>query len=284
MPGILEIEADLEAATLVVTFDAAQTSKEDIIQTVEDLGYTVVGEYPPLRRITMPALNFAFAFTAGMLATVNPCGWAMLPSLIAYYLGVGDDDFAARSIPARLREGLGVGALVTVGFLTVFTLMGAVITFGLRFLVRYLPLGTIFVGAALTLLGVWLFFGGKLPFSLPGFTPEKARSPKAMYTFGLAYGLVSLSCTLPVFLAVVGASIPQNTWLNVVLMFIAFGAGMSIVLMSLVVSLALFKQGIVQKARTLLPYVHRIGAALLVLAGLYLLWYQGRYLPVILGG
>ncbi len=232
----------------------------------------------------MPSLNLAFAFTAGMLATVNPCGWAMLPSLIAYYLGVEDDDFEARPAAARLGEALGIGALVTLGFLTVFTVMGAVITFGVRFLVRYLPLGTIFIGALLTLIGLWLLLGGKLPLALPVFSPQRARSPKAMYTFGLAYGLVSLSCTLPVFLAVVGVSIPQNTWLNIALTFTAFGLGMAVVLISLSISLALFKQELAKKARNLLPYVHRIGAVLLVLAGLYLLWYQGRYLSVILGG
>jgi len=232
----------------------------------------------------MPSLNLAFAFTAGMLATINPCGWAMLPSFIAYYLGVEEVEFQERSYGRRVREGLGIGALVTLGFLTVFTLMGAVITFGLRFLVRYLPLGSIFIGAILTLLGLWLLFGGKLPFTLPTFTPQRARSPKAMYLFGLAYGLVSLSCTLPVFLAVIGVSIPQNTWLNVALTFAAYGAGMAAVLTSLAVSLAVFRQGVAQRARRLLPYVHRLGAALLTLAGLYLLWYQGRYLPLILGG
>lgn len=231
----------------------------------------------------MPTLNLAFAFTAGMLATVNPCGWAMLPSFIAYYLGVDDEDYAKRSPAARFWEGLSVGVLITLGFLTVFTVMGAVLTFGVRFVVRYLPLGTILVGALLTLLGLWLLFGGKIPFRLPALTPEKARSPKAMYTFGLAYGLVSLSCTLPVFLVVVGVSIPQNTWLNVILMFLTFGSGMGVVLVALTASLAFFKRGIARKAH-LLPHVHRIGAALLVLAGLYLLWYQGRYLPVILGG
>ncbi len=232
----------------------------------------------------MPSLHLAFAFTAGMLATINPCGWAMLPSFIAYYLGTGEEAFAARPAAARLGEGIAAGALVTAGFLTVFTGMGAVITFGVRFLVRYLPLGSILIGALLTLLGLWLLFGGRMPFTLPAFTPEKARSPKAMYLFGLAYGLVSLSCTLPVFLAVVGVSIPQNTWLNVALTFAAYGAGMALVLTGLAVSLALFQQGLAQRARRLLPHVHRLGAALLVLAGLYLLWYQGRYLPLILGG
>jgi cytochrome c biogenesis protein CcdA len=230
----------------------------------------------------MTSLNLAFALTAGMLATVNPCGWAMLPSFIAYYLGTEDTDYGARPAVVRLREGLTTGVLVTLGFLTVFTVMGAVITFGLRFLVRYLPLGSIVIGALLTLLGLWLLFGGNLPFTLPALTPQKARSPKAIYLFGVAYGTVSLSCTLPVFLVIMGVSIPQNIWLNVALTFIAYGMGMAAVLVSLAVSLALMQQGLAQKTRALLPYVHRLGAVLLVLAGLYLLWYQGRYIETIL--
>ena len=31
---------------------------------------------------------FALAFTAGMLATVNPCGFAMLPAYLSYFLGI----------------------------------------------------------------------------------------------------------------------------------------------------------------------------------------------------
>nr|WP_290668433.1 cytochrome c biogenesis protein CcdA [Ardenticatena sp.] len=232
----------------------------------------------------MPAIDLAFAFTAGMLATINPCGWAMLPSFVAYYLGTDDTNFATQPTHTRIIEGIRTGVLITLGFLTVFTLMGSIITFGLRFLVRYLPLSSVGIGVLLTLLGVWLLLGGNLPFTFPTFTPEKARSPKAMYLFGLAYGLVSLSCTLPIFLAVVGVSLPQNTWVNVLVTFAVYGSGMAFVLTSLAISLALFKQGIAKRTRHLLPYVHRIGASLLVLAGLYLIWYQGRYLPLILGG
>ena len=35
----------------------------------------------------------ALAFTAGMVATVNPCGFAMLPAYLSYFLGIeGTDD------------------------------------------------------------------------------------------------------------------------------------------------------------------------------------------------
>lgn len=30
----------------------------------------------------------ALAFTAGMVATVNPCGFAMLPAYLSYFLGL----------------------------------------------------------------------------------------------------------------------------------------------------------------------------------------------------
>jgi len=231
----------------------------------------------------MSSLNLAFAFTAGMLATVNPCGWAMLPSFIAWHLGVDEPDFAARAPATRLLRGAAAGALVTLGFLTVFAVTGTAITLGARFLVRYLPLGAIVIGALLTLLGLRMLFGGKAPFALPLLSPRKAGAPQGMFTFGLAYGLVSLSCTLPVFLVVVGMSIPQNAWPNTALMFAAFGAGITLVLAAVSISLALFRQEVRRAARALLPHIHRLSAALLVLAGLYLLWYQGRYLPVILG-
>lgn len=230
----------------------------------------------------MAQIDLTFAFTAGMLATINPCGWAMLPAFVAYYLGVDEADYVERLWVARLSRSLLVGLLVTTGFMLVFTVMGAVITFGLRLIVRYLPLGAIFVGSILLLLGGWLFFGGHLPLSLPAFSPQRARNPKATFLFGIAYGLVSLSCTLPVFLVVVGISLPQANWVRIAVMFLTYGAGMAAVLMFLAASTALFKGGLAHRARPLLPYVHRLGALLLMAAGIYLLWYQGRYLPVIL--
>jgi len=43
----MKIKDDLNAGTLIVTFDPAQVRKEEIIQTIEDLGYTVTGTFTP---------------------------------------------------------------------------------------------------------------------------------------------------------------------------------------------------------------------------------------------
>lgn len=72
----------------------------------------------------MSQVNLVFAFTAGIFATVNPCGWAMLPSFVSYYLGSQEEEFEQRPWEERLIEGLILGGLVTMGFLLIFGLAG----------------------------------------------------------------------------------------------------------------------------------------------------------------
>ncbi|MGH2625474.1 MAG: cytochrome c biogenesis CcdA family protein, partial [Anaerolineales bacterium] len=68
----------------------------------------------------MQEFPLAFAFTAGLFAPLNPCGWAMLPSFVSYYLGTREE--GGRDVPyvTRALEGLSLGSRLTVGFLTVF--------------------------------------------------------------------------------------------------------------------------------------------------------------------
>lgn len=233
----------------------------------------------------MNELNLVFAFTAGVLATVNPCGWAMLPSFVSYYLGSREAGFEDRSLASRAREGLVLGLLVTTGFLAIFGMAGIAISAGLRAIVKWMPLAALLVGAGLVLLGLYLLAGKSLPFSLP--TPRidlQSRNPRSVLLFGIAYALASLSCTLPVFLVVVGTSLSASGLAGSAAMFLSYASGMAVVLMSVAVGAALLKGSVAEWFRGWLPYVHRAGAILLVLAGAYLIWYQGRYLPLILAG
>jgi cytochrome c-type biogenesis protein len=52
-----------------------------------------------------------FAFGAGLLATVNPCGFVMLPGLIGMQLGSGDDD--QQSPLERCADGFAVGVVLS---------------------------------------------------------------------------------------------------------------------------------------------------------------------------
>lgn len=209
----------------------------------------------------------------------------MLPSFVSYYLGSRDEGYEQRPLASRAVEGLYLGLLVTVGFLAVFGTAGIVISAGLRVVAKFIPFAALAVGVALVLIGLWLLAGRNLPFSLP--IPQlevRARNPKSVFLFGIAYAFASLGCTLPIFLAVVGASLATAGLAGSVTMFFSYAAGMATVLMSVALGAALLKGAVAQWFQPLLPYVHRLGAGLLVLAGLYLIWYQGRYLSLILSG
>ena len=77
-------------------------------------------------------IPFALAFSAGLVATINPCGFAMLPAYLSYFMGLDDDQAARTSAAGGVGRGLVVGAVVSAGFLAVFGLAGILITAGSR--------------------------------------------------------------------------------------------------------------------------------------------------------
>jgi cytochrome c-type biogenesis protein len=61
--------------------------------------------------------------------------------------------------------------------------------------------------------------------------------------------------------------------------FVAYAAGMTLVLLALTVSLGMAKQGLLRGLRKALPYVTRASGVLLLVAGAYLVhygWYERR--------
>ena len=92
-----------------------------------------------------PEGPLAIYLTLGMVATVNPCGFAMLPAYLAYFLGVDDRDAVPR---ATVATALGVAAAVAAGFLTVFALAGLAVELTSLPVYENVPWISIVIGAA----------------------------------------------------------------------------------------------------------------------------------------
>jgi cytochrome c-type biogenesis protein len=212
----------------------------------------------------------ALAFSAGLVATVNPCGFAMLPSLVSYYLGgrVSREDG-----PRRVAEGLVVGLVLTAGFMVVFGAVGAVLAAGARSFLRYVPWVTIAIGAMLVGLGVWLVAGRHLVVPIPGLRAPEGLGYRSMFAFGMAYAVGSLSCTLPVFMVVMGAGLAAGSFVGTLGVFLAYGLGMSAVLMLLCLGTAGFREYVVRRIRPLLRHMSRVSGVLLILGGGYVIYY-----------
>jgi len=216
---------------------------------------------------------FALAFTAGMVATVNPCGFAMLPAYLSSFLGLHEpeDD---RSTAASLRRALLVSAAVSLGFLVVFVILGAAIRGGAEWITDYAKYASIVIGAGLIVLGGAMLSGWRLPLSAPKLERGgRDRTLRSMFVFGVSYAVASLGCTIGPFLAVVLSGFTRDGFASGMVSIVTYGLGMAVVLTALTVTLALAKGGLLRWLRAALPYVDRVAGLFLILAGGYLVYY-----------
>ena len=216
----------------------------------------------------------AYAFTAGAVATINPCGFAMLPAYLAYYLGTSDAELESASPFARAARALRLGGILTAGFILLFGLVGLLISIGIRAIIGYMPWIGLLVGVALVLLGIWLLLGRWRGVALFNrIQVPQGQGNLGIFLYGIAFALASLSCTLPIFLVAVGSVVTTEGLAPGFLQFLSYGAGMGAVMTALTLSVAVFKGALVTYLRRWVPHVERISAVLLLGAGVYIIYY-----------
>lgn len=213
---------------------------------------------------------FALAVTAGMVATVNPCGFALLPAYLSAFVGLQDR-------PGRLGSvgrALAVSAVLTAGFVSVFGLLGMVFSGVLEQVQQYAPWFTIVFGVIVVGLGIYLLTGRELVLSLPKLERGGADGTlPSMYLFGVSYAIASLSCAIAPFLVVTSSASNADNFGSRVLTFVLYGIGMGLVITVLTVALALARAGVVTRFRELLPVINRIAGGLMVVTGAYVAYY-----------
>lgn len=221
------------------------------------------------------------AFAAGLVAALNPCGFAMLPGYLILVVrgeGAGPDEVGAATPTGLVWVGRALAATsgMALGFLTVFGLFGALTVSAAATVQRYLPYLTIVIGIALVALGIWLLSGRELALLTPRH-PGGRWAPTArlgsMYGYGVSYAIASLSCTIGPFLAVTAAGLRRGSLVGNASIYLAYIAGLTLVVGVLAVAVAAASSALVNRLRRILPYVNRISGVLLVVVGLYVGYY-----------
>jgi hypothetical protein len=106
-----------------------------------------------------------------------------------------------------------------------------------------------------------------------------------MVLFGAAYAVASLGCTIGPFLGVVvTAGFRGGSPLAGVGLFLAYAAGMALLVGSVALAVALARASFVHRLRRAAPALIRVGGAVLALAGAYVAWYGWYELRVFAGG
>jgi cytochrome c-type biogenesis protein len=220
------------------------------------------------------SVPLSIAVVAGGLATLNPCGFPLLPAYLSLYVGADEGRLPRAS--NRVAQGLLAGLLVTAGFLGVFAIVGLPIVYGAGVVADAVPWAGLAIGVLLASAGLLALARGRLGLGIRNpIQIARERGLATMILFGAGYGVASLGCTLPLFLALVGASLGADSG-DSVLVFAAYGLGMALVLTALSVAAALARQGLARGLRRLVPHMSRIAGALLLAAGAYVSYYWVR--------
>ena len=219
-------------------------------------------------------VDLAFPLAAGLIAAFNPCGFAMLPAYLAYFLG-----HELKSPPDGYQgflNGVKVSVTLSAGFVFVFALVGILTNTlisenSIEERAGYITLP---IGIILILLGLAMIRGYQPNIKIPKLHIKNFnRQLPSIFLFGVSYAIVSIGCSAPIFFITVGSSFSRDGVINGVAVFITYALGMSIVVTFLTISLALTRTMIAKNMRRILPYLSPISGLLLTGAGFFLASY-----------
>jgi cytochrome c-type biogenesis protein len=232
----------------------------------------VTGVLAAVLAAVVPDQAWARYLTLGMVATVNPCGFAMLPAYLSYFLGLEDSE--AEVPRASVAQAVRVACAVAAGFLAVFALAGVAVELTSLPVQENVPWISIVIGVALCALGVAMLCGFEPSVRLPRLDRGgRTRTVGSMFVFGVSYAVASIGCTLPLFLGAVAGTMTRDSVVEGVMVFGVYGLGMTLVLLALTVAVALARTSIVRFLRGAQPYVGRVAGGLVALAGAYVAYY-----------
>ncbi len=230
----------------------------------------------------------AYPFSLGLVAAFNPCGFALLPAYLGYFIGVEQSNESAPSSGAQalgsMMRAIGVALTLTAGFVAVF---GA---FGLLFetvlsqgtVLDHIGYVTIVIGVAMGLLGLWMLAGRAVNLRLPKFSRGTGgRGLGSMFMFGISYAVASLSCTIGLFIAAVASSFSADGVANGTANFVAYGVGMGAVMVFLTMALALARTSVVPAMRRMFRWINPISGLVLIASGVYVANYGWWELQII---
>ncbi len=210
-------------------------------------------------------LTFFLIFLGGLITSISPCILSMVPLLVGYIGGYSEGTKAKGfTLSFSFVTGMSL-TFATMGFVAAY--FGRV--FGQVGAVWYYILAAVALVMGLQLLGV-------LTFNLPGLKriPLQKAGVGGSLFMGLLFGLVASPCATPVLAVIITYAALQAVPLYGSILLFVYGLGHGIPLLVAGTFTGMAKN--LPKISRYTQYLSYISGLILVLAGLYLLFWVGR--------
>ncbi|MCG2589254.1 cytochrome c biogenesis CcdA family protein [Rhodohalobacter sulfatireducens] len=214
----------------------------------------------------------SFSFVQGVLAFLAPCAVALLPGYIVAF--VSRNSVGNPSLGKRLGRGLKLAMLSILGILIIYTIAGVFIIVAAQVLKEYMKWITVGMGGLLTILGILMIMGKNISLSVNLRNPTDRSEAVEAVVFGLAYAIGALGCLFPLFLVVATQAMSAETALEGASYIGAYFAGINSMMIGAILLSTFAKDMLMKYLRKILPHMERITGILLILAGIYVIYYQ----------
>jgi len=214
----------------------------------------------------------ALALASGMVAAVNPCGFAMLPAYVTFFLGAEGDRAPGRG--ESVLRAVPVALAVSLGFVAVFGVVGIALRPISSTVQEYAPWATIVIGIGLVALGAATLRGRGLKLRVPTLDRGgRTTGLVSMFLYGVSYAVASLTCTIGIFIAIIVNAFSRTDFVSGVAVLVTYALGMGLVITALTVAIALASDSVVRVLRRGMRHADRVAAAMMVVVGAYVAWY-----------
>jgi len=213
-----------------------------------------------------------FSFMQGVLAFFAPCAVALLPGYIVAYVSRGSS--GNPGIRIRIFRGLKLAFLSIFGILLIYAIAGGMIIVASQLLKDYMKWITVGMGSVLIVLGFLMVTGKSFSFSLNVNRTSGTSESVEAFVFGIAYAIGALGCLFPLFLVVATQAMAAPTVLEGGSYILAYFLGISGMMIAVIMLSTFAKDLLMKYLRKILPYIEQVTGGLLVLAGIYVIYYQ----------
>tara|TARA_B100001248_G_C27386440_1_gene459931 strand:+ start:643 stop:2346 length:1704 start_codon:yes stop_codon:yes gene_type:complete len=230
---------------------------------------------------------FAMGLLLGVLVYFSPCAFPILPGYISYYVNLAqreDELMEAGKLESRMPAHWILGGLAALGQLTFFALIGIIVLglgsfINLSGVLHYFALA---VAILLVVLGAFMLTGGTA--HLLGFVQklvdkysttemdDRFTPKRNMYLWGIGYSAASIDCTAAAvipfiaYLALIGGT---ATWTGLGGLMLS----VSVLMIGVTTVVGLGQQQFVSILRRATGLIKAIGAWMMMMAGIALIFY-----------
>jgi cytochrome c-type biogenesis protein len=178
-------------------------------------------------------VGYAGALIAGVLSFLSPCVLPLVPPYLCFLGGVSLDQLTEEGAADRLvaRRVFAASVAFVLGFVTVFTILGATASMMGQFVADYLDLFGIVAGGLIILMGLHFIGLIRIPLLYREARYHVAAKPAGLvgaFAIGLAFAFGWTPCVGPVLAAILFVAASEDSIMNGVALLAVYALGIGI--------------------------------------------------------